>query len=335
MTGTPDGMTGAPHRWSADLLSDVLGRIRLASAVFLRGEFSEPWGFLSTDAATLCAVVQPGAERLVLFHVAVEGRFRIRLAGGETAEVQAGDAVVLPYCDVHQMGWGDAVAVPIVELVPRPPWNDIVVVRLGGGAPSTRILCGYLHCEDLLFNPILRALPRLIHVRPTSPSAAEWRAASVRYALEQATRPGGGALLAGLPELVLADCLRQYVESVPDEQRGWLAALKQPAVGRALALLHARPAEPWTVASLARQVAVSRSILAERFTDALGVSPMRYLQDWRLQLAADLLRTTDLGVVEIAARVGYDAEAAFSRAFKRRLGVAPSAWRDRPRRQPA
>ena len=341
MIGTLNFMPEAPRgfgdtrvlpRESADLLSDVLRRVHLASGVILDGEFSAPWAFCATDHAALARIIQPGADRLVLMHVAVEGSFRITVASGETALAKAGDAVVLPYCDDHSMGYPDDVSpVSIAELVPKPPWKGMPVVRHGGGGAPTRILCGYLHCDDLLFNPVLRVLPRLLHLQPTSGHAARWREASVRYAFEQAHRSAGAraALLARLPELVLVDCLRQYVESLPAEQTGWLAALKDSVLGPAMVLLHAEPAERWTVSRLARRVAVSRSILAERFTQALGVSPMRYLGQWRLQIAADLLRTTRLSLANVAGRVGYDSDAAFSRAFKRGLGVSPAAWRER------
>jgi AraC-like DNA-binding protein len=318
-------MPGTPN---LDLLSDVLRRVHLASAFFLRGEFSAPWGFESTDAATLAQVVAPGARHLVLLHLAVEGGFHIRLAGGECAFAQPGDAVVLPYCDVHSMMFPEgAQPVPIVNLLPAPPWKELpVVCKSGGGGAPTRILCGYLHCEDLLFNPVLRALPRLIHVAAKPGPAAEWRQASLRYVLENA---GENALLQRLPELVLADCLRQYAESLPESEAGWLAALRDPVLAKVLVLLHAQPEQPWTVTQLARRAAVSRSVLAERFREALGVSPMRYLTQWRLQLAADMLRSGSLGIAALAARVGYDSEAAFSRAFKRHLGASPAAWRER------
>lgn len=313
-----------------ELLADVLRRIHLASAVFLRGEFSAPWAFASTDEATLCSIVQPQARRLVLFHVAVEGSFAITLPGGESILAHAGDAVVLPYCDQHVMAFPRGTPpVPIASLVPSPPWNEPPVVRHGGGGAPTRILCGYLHCADLLFNPLLRALPRLIHVRPSSPQAAQWREASLRYALAQAgTTAGTGAdPLARLPELVLVDCLQQYARELPPDAAGWLAALRDPVLGRALTMLHARPAAPWTVEDLAGKAQVSRSVLAQRFVQALGVSPMRYLAQWRMQLAADLIREQPrLPLAAVAERVGYESEAAFSRAFKRCLGVAPGAW---------
>jgi AraC-like DNA-binding protein len=246
--------------------------------------------------------------------------------------VSAGDAVVLPYCDVHTMGWpAGTPAVPIASLVPPPPWASVPVLRHGGGGAPTRILCGYLHCAELLFNPLLRALPSLIHVRPSSEQAADWRQGSLRYALAQAQAQGHGrsvpALVDRLPELVLVDCLRQYAEELPAGQPGWLGAVRDPLLCRALTLLHAQPAQPWTVDMLAQQVAASRSVLADRFTQVLGVSPIRYLTQWRMELAAQMLRTEPhLGIATIADRVGYESEAAFSRAFKRHVGCAPASW---------
>jgi AraC-like DNA-binding protein len=329
MPETPD-RTQEPLHAGTELLTDVLRRIHLASAVFVRGEFTEPWAFRSTDGPTLCQILQPQARSLVLFHVAVEGSFVIELDSGERVAASAGDAVVLPYCDEHTMGFPQGTPpVPVTSLVPAPPWQEMPVLRHGGGGAPTRILCGYLHCADLMFNPLLGALPRLIHVRPGTEQAAQWRQASLRYAAEQAAQAGpvASSLLARLPELVLVDCLRQYAQELPPGQSGWLGALREPLLARALMLLHARPAEPWTVESLAHQVAASRSVLADRFVQVLGVSPMRYLTQWRMQLAADLLRDEPrLGIAAVAEKVGYESEAAFSRAFKRCLGVAPGTF---------
>lgn len=332
MSETPD-RASTSFQPGTELLADVLHRIHLASAVFLRGEFTAPWAFASTDEATLCQIVRPEARRLLLFHAAVEGSFTVTLAGGESATAHAGDAVLLPYCDVHTMGFpAGTPPVPIASLVPPLPWRDMPVLRHGGGGAPTQILCGYLHCADLLFNPLLRALPRLIVVRPGTDQSAQWRQATLRYALDQNAHPGSGLppLLARLPELVLVDCLRQYVLELPPGRSGWLAALADPVLSRALTLLHSRPAEAWTVDGLARKAAVSRSVLADRFAQVLDVSPMRYLAQWRMQLAADFLRTdAHLGLAEVADRVGYESEAAFSRAFKRCLGVSPAAWAQR------
>jgi AraC-like DNA-binding protein len=325
-------MTETPNPNAHSVLSEVLRRVRLASAVFLRGEFSAPWSFLSADMATLAQIVAPTAKRLVLMHLALEGRFQISLETGETAVIEQGEAVVLPYCDTHTMGNpGISAPVHIGTLIPMPPWHELpVTARIDGGGDPTRVMCGYLHCDDMLFDPMLRALPRLIHVRAANTPAAQWREASLRYALEQTAKPGASELCARIPELVLVDCLEQFAGTLSVDRTGWLAALRDPVVGRALALMHAQPTEDWTVERLAQQIAVSRSVLADKFTSAIGQPPMKYLAQWRLQIAADLVRTTDLGVAEIAGRVGYESEAAFSRAFKRQFGASPAAVRGAP-----
>lgn len=322
---------GANH---VDLLSDVLRTLRVSGAVFLRGEFSAPWGFESPCAEDLAAVLSPGAPRLVLFHVVVEGACHVTLDTGESAHVRAGELVMLPYGNQHTMSNPDeADAVPIAGLLPPPPWESLVLLRHGtpGGA-STGILCSYLHCADGLFNPLLKALPALMKVSP-SESAAEWIHATVRYAMNRAEETGAGseALLTRLPEILFVEALRQFVESLPDAESGWLSAIRDPVLGPALAAIHADPARPWTVDELARKAATSRSVLAARFVEQLDQSPMRYLTNWRLQLATHLLTTGDLPVGVVAGRVGYDSEAAFSRMFRRHLGLPPATWRDRNR----
>jgi AraC-like DNA-binding protein len=205
-------------------------------------------------------------------------------------------------------------------------WTACAASALGASTRQ-KILCGYLHCEDLLFQPLLRALPPLIHVRPQTRAAAAWLRASARYALQETLSWRTAGISARLPELLLIECLRQHVASLPPARTGWLAALRDPIVGQALMLLHASPAGSWTVSRLAREVAVSRSVLGDRFAAVLGQPPMRDLAQWRLQLAAHLLRTTADTLPQIAGRVGYESDAAFSRAFKRGLGEAPASWR--------
>jgi AraC-like DNA-binding protein len=266
----------------------------------------------------------PGARRLVLFHVVLEGQCRVKVESGEEAFLREGEAVVLPYCDRHEMSDAQAPPeppAPISELLPLPPWKVVPVMCHGGAGTRTRVLCGYLNCEDLLFHPLLRALPPLIHVKPASGPAADWLRASARYTLSE---PSGRSRLA---ELLLVDSLRQWIGQLPQPRKGWLAALRDPVVGKAISLLHESPARQWSVPELARKVGVSRTILGERFSDSLGEPPMKYLAQWRLQLAANLLRRSSETLAEIAGRVGYQSEAAFSRAFKRGLGESPAAFR--------
>jgi len=326
MTLSPKVLPETPD--AAALVEDALRLVHLSGALFLRGEFAAPWAFASMGPKEYAAALGTGADRLALFHIVVDGRIQVRLHSGEEAVASAGEALMLPYGDRHVMGDpGGASPVPVGQLLPPVPWTNMPLMRQGGGdGQRTRVLCGYLHCEDYLFHPALRALPPLMHFRPESAPAADWLRASARYALAEADRGGPGERL---PELLVVDCLRQYFRSSPDAGTGWLAALRDPVVGRAMALLHGSPADPWTVEGLARRVGVSRSVLGARFAAVLGESPMRYLAGWRLQLAAHRLRTGAETLPEIAGRVGYRSEAAFSRAFRRHVGLPPATFRER------
>ena len=218
----------------------------------------------------------------------------------------------------------------ITTLLPPPPWTEFPHIDYGGNGETTRVVCGYLRGDAVLFDPVLRALPPLFVVRPPDGPAAAWLQASVEYALTDPPPLYHGLSRANqrLPELLFIEVLRLYLHDSDDaEVTGWLAALRDPVVGQALSLLHADPAHDWTVAELASAVAASKTVLVDRFGTLLGRPPIRYLTEWRLNLASGLLRTTGLGVAEIGARVGYTSEEAFSRAFKRSLGQAPAHWR--------
>jgi AraC-like DNA-binding protein len=310
----------------SDLLADVLAHVRLSGALFLRGEYAAPWAFDSPEPPDLVRLLAPGAERLVVFHSIRAGKAWVT-AGGERVDAVAGDVVVLPHGHRHVMGNPDAVeAVPIAEILPPPPWVGVPVCRVAGPGLVTEVACGYFRCNELLFNGVLRQLPAVFRVRPRG-ATADMLNAVVRYIMEEPSgaRRSGGSLQARVPELLLVEALRLYAES--GASTGWLAATGDPVVSRALKLLHEDPTSDWTVDELARAAATSRSVLNERFHELLGQSPMRYLLHWRMQIAADLLRTTALKIADIAERVGYGSDVAFSRAFQRHVGVSPAQWR--------
>jgi AraC-like DNA-binding protein len=335
MIATPDSLTETPsvadERHRTDLLSDALSRIRLSGAIFLRGEYAAPWAFDSPDSRDLVDLLAPGAQRLVLFHIVREGRAWVD-ARGERIELEPGDLAVLPHADRHLMGSraGQTEPIPIAELLPPPPWQGVPVCRFDGGGETTVVVCGYLKCDELLFNSFMRQLPAVFRVRPPKGPISDLISACVNYALDERShsRSGGAPLMTRMPELLLVEALRLYSED-STSNTGWLAAINDPVVGRALAQLHTEPARRWTVEELACRAATSRSVLDERFRKLLGQPPMRYLTEWRMQLAADLMKDTPTKLAAIAHTIGYGSEEAFSRAFQRHLGTSPSQWRNK------
>jgi AraC-like DNA-binding protein len=317
------------------VLAEALERVRLSGAIFLRGEYSEPWGYESLDATDLQSVLAPGAPQIVLFHVIAAGRCWIQVEGHERLWANAGDVVVLPYSDQHRMGGSqEAECVSVVALLEPPPWDSMPVLRHGAGGSRTDLICGYLTCDDPLFDPRMRVFPPVFVVSPPPGPARDWLRASIDYAAQQTQLVTDQHFEAptSIPQLLLLEVLKLHLASAPASAGGWVGAMRDPVLAPALAALHADPARKWTVADLAREASASPSLLDERFREVLGLAPIRYLTAWRMHVAEDLLRSTDLGIVAISRRVGYDSEEAFSRAFKREHGQAPSVWRvQRPR----
>lgn len=333
-----DQATGGPDRAArpsvADALPDpletALRRLRLQGAIFLRAEYCEPWAYESLPGPATAAILRPGTDRLVLFHLVANGTCWVQVEGHEKHWASSGDVIVLPYGDQHRMGGVDeSESVPLMSIMEAPPWATMPLIRHGLDGDQTDVVCGFLHSEDVLFDPALRVFPPAFVVRPHGSEGRDWVRANLDFALAQAEASplGPDAVSTRLPEMLLVEVLRQHLATAPAADHGWLAALHDPVLNPALAALHAHPERKWTVAGLARESAVSRSGLDERFRQVLGRSPIRYLTEWRMHLAEDLLTSTDLGVVAIARQVGYDAEEAFSRAFKRHSGSSPGQWR--------
>jgi AraC-like DNA-binding protein len=314
---------------TASLLGTALEQLRLEGAIFFRSELTDAFAFESEPLA-FAGSLRPGAERMILFHIVACGSCWVALEGGERHWAAQGDVIVLPYGDTHTIGGvTPADVVSILSLLDAPPWDHLPSIRHGGGGDRTELVCGYLFSDDPLFDPAMRSLPPAFVVRLPEGPASDWVQASIEYALEAAAAaaPGPSVVSTRLPELVLIEVLRAHLASAPAADHGWLAALRDPVLAPALSLLHRAPERRWTVAELASGAAVSRSVLDERFRQVLGCSPIRYLTEWRMHLADELLATSDLNVAAIARRVGYDSEEAFSRAFKRERGLSPSHWR--------
>lgn len=309
-------------------LRAALENLRLDGAIFFRAEFTENWAFES-PLKDLTKVLRPGAKSMILFHIVATGRCWISTAGGEHHWASEGDVIVLPYGDDYLMGGeGRAELVPILNLMSGPPWHEMPVLEHGSGGERTDIVCGHMYSEDPLFDPDMRAFPPVFVVQVPDGPAARWVASSINYALA-VTRDAvpAPATSTRLPELLLIEVLRIHLATAPMAEHGWIAALHDRVLAPALAALHAAPERSWTVSEIAGAAAVSRSVIDQRFREVLGRSPIKYLTEWRMHLADELLRTTELSVAAVARRIGYESEPAFSRAFRRSHGSSPGAWR--------
>jgi AraC-like DNA-binding protein len=350
-SGSPAGSSGAatlPARASAalapessdeapgiDPLSDVLRAVRLTGAVFFRVDATSPWVIEMPDSSALAAVTLPRAQHVISYHVVTEGSCWGALLGGASVHLEVGDVLLFPHGDPYVMS-----IAPNARGGPDPAevlafMGEMVVGRLpfaivedGGGSERLGLVCGFLGCDVHPFNPLLATLPRLLHVRRAF-AAGDPLARLIEFALaeSQERRAGGECVRLRLSELMFVEVVRRYLAGLPAEETGWLAGLRDHSVGRALASLHERPGDDWTLEKLAKAVGLSRSALAERFAHFVGDPPMQYLTRWRMQVAARLLADGQAKVSAVALQVGYDSEAAFSRAFKKAAGVPPAAWR--------
>lgn len=313
-----------------DALSDVLRAVRLSGALFFDVRAFEPWVAETPKGGEIVAAMFPGSDHLISYHVLTSGECFAVLDGELPMSLEAGDVVVFPHGDTHVLTSKPGMRNPPNLAMYRRPTEGQLPFSLsmgsGPGGESARFVCGFLGCDSKPYNPLLSSLPRILRVNDRSGGAID---TLVKFALSesQAPRMGGNAVLGRLSELLFVDVVRRYVESLPAERMDWLAGLRDPFVGRALAALHRSPARDWTLEMLAREIGLSRSAFAERFMQFVGRPPMHYLASWRMQLAANLLRSGGETVLAVANRVGYESEAAFSRAFKKAVGVPPGAWR--------
>jgi len=315
-----------------DALSDVLRVVNLTGGVFLHAEFSAPWCIAARISPEHCAPAVGPASHLIIYHYVIEGGFHIRVDGekGDDLAIGAGEVVLLPRNDLHFMG-SDLSLPPVAgsDIIQAPKDGGLFSIHHGGAGQRTRMVCGFLGCASAEGNPVLSTLPPLLKLTIDKGGAAEWIRSTFQYAAEEVAsgRPGSGTVLAKLSELLFVEAVRSYAEALPEGQTGWLAGLRDPHVGRALTLMHRDITRRWTVDDLGREVGLSRSALADRFIRLIGVPPMHYLASWRMQVATQKLRNTNASLAQVAEVVGYDSEAAFSRAFKRAIGAAPATWR--------
>jgi AraC-like DNA-binding protein len=337
MSGAPELLSGTPEAAGrrrcagVDALSDILAAVRLYGGVFLDAQFTAPWCISAQVGPDDCQPLGRIPAHIIAYHYVVAGRLFIQAGDGPPEEAVEGDIVLLPRNDPHALSSAPGLRPVVIDHLIRPPDGDApATLRHGGGGAVTQIVCGFLGC-DVPDNPLLATLPGVLHVNVHDAPGGDWIGGSFRRAADEFSRGGIGSatVLGKLAELLFVEAVRRYLATLPEGSTGWLAGLRDRAVGRALAVLHGRLAEDWTTEALAREVGLSRSAFAERFTALIGMPPMRYLARWRLQLAAVRLRDSARPSAQIAYDVGYESEAAFSRAFKRSFGMTPAAWRRR------
>jgi len=319
-----------------DVLSEILKAVKLEGAFYYNGEFTAPWGFRAPASCNLAPYFSLGANHVLIYHLLTEGTAVAGLDEGELMPLRAGDLVIFPHGDPHVL-CSDSSAQPqdlgpeisaIVE-------NGLNLARAGGGGALARFVCGYMTCDPQLSKALCAGLPPVFKVHIRDDAEGQWLENSIRHSVDGAggSTPGGAAFRAKLSEVLFIEALRRYVAQLPPTQTGWLAGARDPEVGKALALMHRNPAHPWTIADLAREAGTSRSVFAERFREYLGEPPVAYLTRWRLQLGAQMLRSSSRSVAEIASEVGYESEAAFNRAFKREFDAPPARYRSAVRAQ--
>jgi AraC-like DNA-binding protein len=317
-----------------DPLSDVLRVIRLSGAMFIRLRLSAPYSLDALDSDSLRNGFAPGSDHVLPFHLITQGPIWFNIADEQPVRLDEGDIIVLPRGSGHALSDQPGVeSLPVSAYQSKIAGSPPMLVWDGPG-PEARVLCGFFRCQGRLYNPLLDALPAVMVIRRDA-SRTPWLMAMLERTFDETleNRQGGAALVERLTSLLFMEVVQRYLDD--NAADGWLAALSDPVVGKALRLMHDKPTHPWSVDELAKQAGVSRSVLADRFVEHVSMSPIRYLTGWRMELAAARLLETGDSLAEIAADVGYESESSFSRAFKRYVGQPPAAWRDAKRATPS
>lgn len=311
----------------SDILTDALNLVHLSGALIFRIEVKGPWCIESNLTVEHLAERLPaGSDQLIAFHVVIQGRCWFQHGDHDWFAAKAGDAVVLPHGGMHRLGdKTDMQAIPFEQALGRRKLTELKHARfnIGDGA-KTSILCGFLGCNRRAFQPLCASMPGLFHVH-LGAGDGSLAALAVRQILDDA--PGADSVRLRLTEALFLESLRKYLEYLPEDAKGWLAAVRDPIVGRALRALHDQPRRNWSVEDLAQLAASSRSRLATRFREVLGEPPMHYLTRLRMQRAADLMQQGPCTLAGVSEHVGYESVAAFQRAFKRHFGTPPGEWR--------
>lgn len=313
-----------------DALSDLLRVVRFSGGIFLEVKFRAPWCVLSHVQPADCGPGVSSDGGMVAFHYVLDGSLKVRIGDEPPREAGPGSLILISRNDPHVLG--SDISLPPVDghtLIRKAAAHELAFIDHGNGrAVKNHFVCGFL-ATAVRQHPLLVSLPVLLISDVRGKPCAEWAETSFRYAAREhaARRPGSQDILGRLSELLFVEAVREHVEHLPADATGWLAALRNPSLSRALTVMHARAAHPWTADELAKEACLSRSAFAERFTSTVGLPPMSYLAQWRMLLAGQRLRESADTIAQVAESVGYESESTFSRAFTREMGVAPGAWR--------
>jgi AraC-like DNA-binding protein len=302
-----------------DPLAEALHFLRMSGTFYCRSELTAPW-----------ALELPAFEDCLMFHVVTVGRCWLEVEGAEPRVLQAGEFALVPHGEGHKLASESGIPAAKLFDLPREFVSErYEVLRHGGGGAATSIVCGVVRFEHPAAHRLVKLLPKMISIEASNSPQMDWIQNTLRFMAAEAKEllPGGETVITRLSDILVVQAIRSWIARDPAAQMGWLGALQDKQIGRALTLIHRDPARTWTVASLAAEVAMSRSALAARFTELVGEPVMHYVARWRMHLALTHLKEDDSRLGDLASRLGYQSEAAFSRAFKRFIGVSPGAVR--------
>lgn len=322
IAGNVERMRGEDLWASPDPLGEALHVLQMSGTFYCRSELSAPWG-----------LDLPAEPQSMWFHVVNSGGCRLETSGDDARLLQPGDFALVTRGEGHRLVSESGVPTPRVDSLTYDYMSDrYAILRHGGGGARTNLVCGTVRFGHPAAHSLVALLPRTIVVDgidSTASPEAEWMRSTLRLIAAEGRqlRPGGEAVITRLSDILVIQAIRAWISAEPGRPTGWLAGLQDPRIGAAMSLVHRDPAQPWSVASLARATAMSRSAFAARFTDLVGEPAMAYVTRWRMQMALHWLRHDDVSVADLAGRLGYESEAAFSRAFKRSVGVSPGVAR--------
>jgi AraC-like DNA-binding protein len=302
-----------------DPLGETLHLLRLTGTLYCRSELTAPWG-----------VDLPAFDGCMMFHIITAGRCWLEVEGEEPCLLQQGSLVLVPHGNGHCIRSSpEEKAVPLFDIPVEQVSDRYEIMRYGGAGDLTQLTCCVVRFDHVAGQQLIKLLPRLLHINSWVDDEDSWLQSTLRFIAREARelRPGGETVITHLADILIIQAIRSWIDSAPEAEQGWLAALRDHQVGRALAAIHRAPEKDWSVASLAKEVGMSRSGFSARFTNLVGESAMRYLTQWRMQLARMRLQETSDSLAVLADHFGYQSEAAFCRAFKRMFGVPPGSVR--------